>query len=199
MGELPDGDGLAPSTLRRLACDAGLIEVHVDGQGQPLSVGRKTRTIPAAIKRALLVRDRTCRYPGCSNRLFLDGHHVRHWADGGETSLTNLVLVCSFHHRRLHEQGGQLVLDEDGQPRFLDPSGRPVMAAPPRPIPSEVGWSSIRAANASLALDAETGACRWDGEDVDYGYATSMLLSAERRAREAVSEGAPERSSPGPS
>ncbi|MBK7536148.1 MAG: HNH endonuclease [Myxococcales bacterium] len=93
---------LSPQATRRLACDCGLVVANIGatvGSGAaatdatPLSVGRKTRTIPAALKRALLLRDRTCRFPGCDHRLFLEGHHLQHWADGGETSLPNLALL----------------------------------------------------------------------------------------------------------
>jgi hypothetical protein len=79
-----------------LACDAGVVDVIEDGCGTPLSVGRKRRTIAGALKRALHKRDRTCTYPGCANHLYLEGHHIKHWADGGETSLDNGLLLCSF-------------------------------------------------------------------------------------------------------
>ena len=101
---------LSPQATRRLACDCGLVVATV-GTGasidntEPLSVGRKTRTIPAALKRALLLRDRTCRFPGCDHRLFFEGHHLQHWADGGETNLDNLALLCSLHHSYVHERG----------------------------------------------------------------------------------------------
>jgi hypothetical protein len=183
VGALPDGTTLAPPTVRRLACDAALIEVSVDAHGQPLSVGRKTRAIPAAIKRALAVRDRTCRFPSCTNHRFLDGHHVHHWADGGETSLANLVSLCSHHHRCVHEEGYQIIMDDRGQPSFLDASGSLIVEVPDRPAPADVGWQSIRAANEPLALDAMTGTCKWAGERVNYGYAVDVILGAVRQAR----------------
>lgn len=183
LGELPSGAPLSSFAIRRLACDAGLVEVHLDSHGQPLSVGRKTRAIPAPIKRALNVRDRTCSFPGCSNRRFLEGHHIRHWADGGETSLPNLLHLCSRHHHFVHEQGYQIVIDDHGKPCFLDPAGRPVVASPLRPQPTNAGWPTIRAANESLSLDAKTGACKWAGEDVNYTYAIDVILGAERDAR----------------
>jgi hypothetical protein len=95
---------VAPETAERLFCDASLAEV-VDERGTPLSVGRKRRTVPPAIQRALRSRDRGCRFPGCENRRFLDAHHVQHWARGGETRLANLVLLCRRCHRLLHEGG----------------------------------------------------------------------------------------------
>jgi Domain of unknown function (DUF222)/HNH endonuclease len=190
LAELPSGDCLGPETARRLACDAGIVQVLVDERRQPLSVGRKTRSIPSAIKRALQVRDRTCRYPGCENRLFLDGHHIRHWADGGETTLSNLVHLCSFHHRRFHEQGYQMSMDDSGHVTFRDPLGHVVVATPPRPKPANLGWPTIRAANERLDLDATTGACQWPGEELNYGYAIDVILGQERRIRREMEQAA---------
>ena len=90
-----DGTCVSPETARRLRCDAGVIEITEADHGNPLSVGRKTRTIPGSMKRALLQRDRTCRFPGCTNRVFLEGHHIEHWADGGQTKLSNMISICS--------------------------------------------------------------------------------------------------------
>jgi hypothetical protein len=190
LAELPSGDCLGVETARRLACDAGIVEVLVDGQRQPLSVGRKTRSIPSSIKRALQVRDRTCRFPGCENRLFLDGHHIRHWADGGETTLNNLVHLCGFHHRCIHEQGYQMSMDDSGRVTFRHPRGHVIVATPPRPKPPELGWPSIRAANEPLDLDATTGTCKWAGEDMDYGYAIDVILGQERRIRREAEQAA---------
>jgi Domain of unknown function (DUF222)/HNH endonuclease len=167
---------LSPETTRRLACDCGLVEATVDAAGQPLSVGRKTRTIPAAIKRALLLRDRACRFPGCDHRLFLDGHHLRHWADGGETSIDNLTLLCSSHHSYVHEHGYQIIKDKTGALSFLDPHGHPVLAVPPRPSPQDLGWPAIRTAHADQQLSAETGRSRWRGDRVDHRAAVNALF-----------------------
>jgi hypothetical protein len=98
------GAVLGPETARRLACDASLTRVVIDPASQPLDVGRRTRLIPAAIRTALVVRDRGCTYPGCDRGpQWTDAHHVRHWSDGGTTSLDNLVLLCRQHHRTVHE------------------------------------------------------------------------------------------------
>src|SRR5262249_37943409 len=85
------GDPISAETARRLACDAGIVEVTVDEHGNPVSAGRKTRALSVAILRALALRDPTCRFPGCTNRLYLHGHHVEHWADGGATEIWNLI------------------------------------------------------------------------------------------------------------
>jgi hypothetical protein len=87
-----------------------------------LNVARRTRTIPPAIRRALEVRDRGCRFPGCGLR-FTDAHHVKHWADGGETSLDNCLLLCRHHHRLVHECGWTLGFDRDRRVIFFDPKG----------------------------------------------------------------------------
>lgn len=90
-------------TVRRLSCDGSVVRVVENAGGEPLDVGRKRRTIPVAIKRALWSRDRGCTFPGCHNSRFVDAHHIRHWSEGGETSLDNLLLLCSHHHRLVHE------------------------------------------------------------------------------------------------
>jgi hypothetical protein len=89
--------------LRRLACEAGLVLVALDGDGTPLDLGRRDRRLSTALRRALLARDRSCRFPGCGSRRHLHAHHVHHWADGGPTDLANLVLLCSTHHRYVHD------------------------------------------------------------------------------------------------
>jgi hypothetical protein len=94
---------IATEAARRLSCDAGVVEVIEDEAGVPLSVGRKRRTIAGALKRALHRRDGACVYPGCINRIFLEGHHIKHWADGGETSLENTALLCSLCRARHNE------------------------------------------------------------------------------------------------
>ncbi len=120
--DLEDGTRVSAETSRRLSCDAGLVRVTHGPDGSVLDVGRRTRTIPPALRRALEARDRGCRFPGCGLR-FCDAHHVRHWADGGETSLRNTVLLCRHHHRLVHEGGWRILWDRDGRPVFMDPRG----------------------------------------------------------------------------
>ena len=104
---------VSAETSRRLSCDASLVPMHHDADGAALDVGRKTRTVPPSIRRALLARDTHCRFPGCSARR-CDAHHVQHWIDGGATSLDNLVLLCRRHHRAVHEGGFELRPRRDG-------------------------------------------------------------------------------------
>jgi hypothetical protein len=153
-----------------------VFEVVEDEHGVPLSVGRKRRTVSGSIKRALLKRDRACTYPGCANRVFLEAHHVRHWADGGETSLLNTCLMCTHHHHYVHEYGYLIELDADHRPQFRDPHGRLVTAVPIRPGAPDLGWPRIRAENQALAIDAETIACGWDGTLMPYGTLVGQLV-----------------------
>ena len=130
--ELEDGTRVSAGTARRLACDASRFEVRHDENGSVLDVGRKTRTIPPALRRALDVRDRGCRFPGCGLR-FTEAHHIVHWADGGETKLENTLLLCRLHHRRVHEGGYRVCSDRNGQVAFFTPKGNALFEAPPMP------------------------------------------------------------------
>jgi len=172
---------VSAETARRLSCDAGVIEVIEDEHGVSLSVGRKRRTMSGALKRALLRRDSTCTFPGCAHRLFLEGHHIQHWADGGETSLKNGLLLCSFHHRHVHEYGYTIEIGADQRPQFRDRTGRVVGAVPPRPDihDAELGWPRIMAMNADLEIDADTNACLWDGRPVRYGNCVDVLARVD--------------------
>lgn len=121
-----DGKGgqsdLPTPTVKRLLCDGAVVPVIKQGD-EVLNVGRKQRTVPAAIKRALAARDRACQFPGCHHTQFLDAHHIEHWCDGGETSLDNLVLLCSHHHRLVHEGGFRMKMYK-GKYYFARPDGR---------------------------------------------------------------------------
>jgi Domain of unknown function (DUF222)/HNH endonuclease len=170
---------LSSESARRLSCDAGVVEVVQDEHDAPRSVGRRRRTIGGALKRALRKRDEMCSYPGCTNRIFLEGHHILHWADGGETSLRNMTLLCSLHHRYVHEYGYAIELGPDQRPRFCDPHGRWIAAVPERPRVAKLGWPQIRAANEALQIDADTIAGPWDGTPVDYGRIVGHLAAAD--------------------
>ena len=120
LSMLEDGTDVSAETSRRLACDAGKVVMKHGAQGEILDVGRRTRTIPTAIRRALTVRDMGCRFPGCAST-YCEAHHLKHWADGGETSLDNLLLLCRHHHRAVHEEGFRIECGEDGELRFFRP------------------------------------------------------------------------------
>ena len=139
--EIEHRTAIAAETARRLCCDAGIVPVVDGAHGEPLSVGRRTRSIPPSVRRALASRDRGCRFPGCPATHRLHGHHVRHWADGGETSLDNLILLCPTHHRLVHEGGFDVQRLDDGAFRFKNPHGLAIRpprngGRPRRPTPS---------------------------------------------------------------
>jgi hypothetical protein len=121
--EIEDGPAIPIETARRMACDASLVAILEDGRGEPLDVGRKTRTIPPALRRALASRDGGCVFPGCTHKRYVDGHHLQHWADRGTTKLANLVTLCRFHHRAVHEGGMRVERLHDGAWRFTRPDG----------------------------------------------------------------------------
>jgi hypothetical protein len=171
--ELAEGPALAAETVRRLSCDSSVVEVH-ERAGKPLSVGRKTRSVPPAMRRALLRRDRGCRFPGCENRRFVDAHHVQHWIRGGETKLDNLLLLCRRHHRLVHEGG--YTIERLPRDRFLfrDPRGAPVPDGPRSPPGS---LEELLARNRGLAIEANY---HGDGDRMDLDLAVSGLLSVGR-------------------
>jgi hypothetical protein len=146
--ELEDGTRVSAETSRRLACDASVVKVTRSRDGSVLDVGRRTRTIPPALRRALEARDRGCRFPGCGLR-FTDAHHVVHWADGGETKLGNTILLCRAHHRLVHEDGWRVELNAwpGGRPTFYDARGLPLPDRPPPPptLPRQPVDALIRA------------------------------------------------------
>ncbi len=121
---LDDGTRVSAETFRRVACDCALLAVQKGARGEVLDVGRKTRSIPPALRRAVMLRDERCRFPGCTHDRFIDVHHVEHWMNGGETKLSNVVVaVCTHHHRVLHEGGFRMALDHGRAARFFAPDG----------------------------------------------------------------------------
>ncbi|MGI9118525.1 MAG: DUF222 domain-containing protein [Acidimicrobiales bacterium] len=179
--QLDDGPALAAETARRLACDAAVVGIVEDGEGNPLNVGRKTRSIPPALRRALRSRDRGCRFPGCVNRAFVDGHHVRHWAQGGETSLANTCLLCRAHHRALHEGGYRMEASGDASDPwvFYRPDGTVVPATPP-PLPVS-DHTAVVHQNEQLDIGPATAIPGWYGEHLDVGLALDALFSIDGR------------------
>ncbi len=126
---LSDGNGrsgLPIESVRRLCCDGETVVIVEGEDGEPLNVGRKTRTVPTAIKRALWSRDKGCVFPGCSHQRFVDAHHIQHWSAGGETSLGNLLLLCTRHHRLVHEGGFAIAKDYLDRWYFKRPDGQAV-------------------------------------------------------------------------
>jgi len=160
---LEDGPRVSAETSRRLAA--------------------RTRTIPPALRRALQPRDGSCRFPGCEVRMG-QGHHVRHWAEGGPTTLSNLALLCRRHHRAVHEEGYQIAQLPDGALRFGRPDGRLLPdVPPPAPVPADpVDALRARHAAQGLRLHARTGCAGWLGERLDVGWALDVLHPLARRS-----------------
>jgi hypothetical protein len=175
MGHVP------AETARRLACDASRVVMRHDEDGRVLEIGARTRTIPPALRRALLHRDRSCRFPGCHVRVG-EGHHVRHWAEGGPTTLANLVLLCRRHHRAVHEEGYRVASEDGGALQFRWPDGRPLPEVPP-PVPLlDDPVRVLRGHDDALGLrlDARTACARWLGERLDLGWAIDILRPRAR-------------------
>jgi hypothetical protein len=147
-----------------------------DREGRVVEVGARTRTVPPALRRALYHRDRGCRFPGCQVR-HGHGHHIKHWANGGPTTLSNTVLLCSRHHRAVHEEGFQVERQSDGELRFRRPDGRPLPEVPPpTAVPIDpVGALRARHEADGLHLDASTATPDWFGERFDVGWAIDVL------------------------
>jgi len=185
VGNVPAGTSL------RIACDASIVVMTHDHEGRILDVGRKTRVISPALRRALTYRDAGCRFPGCGLK-FCDAHHVEHWAEGGETRLDNLVLLCKMHHRCVHEEGYGVECTAGGEFRFLRPDGREIPAAPPAAAQAATTAEMTGAQAAAVEIEAWlTGAevdadwtayePEWDGSRLDLHWAIGVMWSGGGR------------------
>jgi hypothetical protein len=174
---LDDGTRISAETFRRIACDCGV--VAATGDGTQLNIGRRARSIPPAIRRALALRDRGCRFPGCTHTRFLHGHHIQHWLAGGETSVNNLALLCTFHHHLVHEGGWTVTRGLDGELTFTAPDGCALQAEPPQHLAEDVLESLHEwAADRGLDLGPDSNLPLWDGTRPDYDWAVGALLRA---------------------
>ena len=188
---------LAPHVARQLACDASRRTVLENERGEILNIGRRSRIVPWHIAHALRIRDGGCRFPGCNQRRWTDAHHIHHWADGGETSLDNLVTLCRYHHRALHRDEYRIERGADGELIFIDAQYRPIPPAIHPQFGGERGPGSVaNAARASSAedrveqlkaehrkrgveIDESTAVTRWAGERMDYSTAVEWLQYAD--------------------
>jgi len=173
---LEDGSHVSAETFRRIACDCGLVAVIGDGAG-PLDVGRRTRSISPALRRALRLRDHGCVFPGCRNDRFLHGHHVQHWLHGGETSMDNLVQLCSRHHHLVHEGGWSVVRGEAGDWTFVAPGGKPLgFESQPAWQGEILTWLQEWSDDHGLDLGPDANLPLWDGTRPDYDLAVGALV-----------------------
>jgi len=170
--EFEHGPSMAAETARRLSCDASVVALTESDDGDPLNVGRRTRTISASLRRALNARDRGCRFPGCANSRYLDAHHVEHWANGGETKPSNLVSLCRFHHHAVHEGGIRIEILDGGALRFVKPDGTAIDSIAPGYTQPPGDWKQ---------LPAGTLVNRWRGERMDYDLGVEVLFQQARR------------------
>src|SRR6267378_1042910 len=173
---LEGGTHVSAETSQRLACDASRVVMRHDDEGRLVEIGARTRTIPPALRRALDHRDQGWRFPGCGLR-FTQGHHLRHWAHGGPTTLSNLTLLCRRHHRAVHEEGYQVARLPDGALQFRRPNGHPL---PEVPLPAAVPADPVTALRAchdaqGLRVHARTGCPSWLGEGLNVTWAIDVL------------------------
>ncbi|MBL4797915.1 MAG: HNH endonuclease [Oleispira sp.] len=201
------GRWLLPDAARRLACDAGLLVVREDSAGNVLDIGRRSRIIPIAMSRALAIRDGGCQFPGCCENRYVEGHHIKHWADGGETKLDNLVTLCRYHHRELHrgafflsvnpisskEQGGgkavhfrERLCFSTVDRYFNSPINRTedfVIAANPAEFTCACcGFAELEKRleeDVSEVITATTAVTKWSGESMDLSMVIAGLLWSE--------------------
>ncbi|HYR40820.1 MAG TPA: HNH endonuclease signature motif containing protein, partial [Methylomirabilota bacterium] len=184
---LEGGTHVSAETSQRLACDASRVVMRHDDKGRLVEIGARTRTIPPALRRALHHRDQGCRFPGCGLR-FTQGHHLRHWAHGGPTTLSNLTLLCRRHHRAVHEEGYEVARLPDGALRFRRPDGRPLPEVPPVPVPDDpVRALRARHDSQGLRVHARTGCPSWLGEGLNVGWAIDVLHPLAQTVRSSPS------------
>ncbi len=183
--ELEGSENVSAETSRRLACDCGVIN-WLDHMGvaiigaEPLAVSRKTRTVPPAMRRALQRRDRGCRFPGCSCTRFVDAHHIRHWADGGETHISNLVLLCRHHHRLVHEGGFGLQRSAEGDIEFANPDGKRIPQSAEKRFSGSVFSLTEENEELGIAIAPETPIPNWWGESMDSSIVVHNLTIRDR-------------------
>ncbi len=177
---IEQGPFLSPASARRLACDTSLLTVLEDSEGNVLNVGRKTRSVSPALRRALTIRDHCCRFPGCTESRFVDAHHIHHWCDGGETSMDNLVLLCRRHHRLVHEQGFDVINRGSGRFEFRRPDRRVLPEALFPQFKEQEDYVEGLAIEREhqrmgVVIDEGTAVTKWLGERMDYSMGVGRL------------------------
>jgi HNH endonuclease. len=174
--ESADGVGFARQTLERLACDCR-VQLALDRDGQTLDIGRRSRKIPTALRRALLERDGgECRWPGCGSRFGVQVHHLVYWTQGGPTDRSNLVSLCWRHHRSVHERGWHLSGDPDHELLFIGPDGRSV-AESATPVSTDPDAIVRSQRDLGLGIDEHTIHPTWAGEILDLDLAIIAIRS----------------------
>ncbi len=180
QAELAEGPALAPETVRRLGCDAAVVAM-IERDGRPLSVGRRTRAIPPALRRALRSRDQGCRFPGCTHTRHLHAHHIQHWARGGRTEIGNLIQLCSHHHRLVHEGGYGVRLRSGSRVEFSRPDGR-VISQRCEARPASGAGITVQHQQRRVGIGPDTCRPLSAGDRLDYRIAVDGLAWREFEA-----------------
>jgi len=178
ISHLEDGPRVSAETSRRLCCDASVSVLSENEEGDTLNIGRKTRVIPPAIRRALKARDQGCRFPGCTHKHFIDGHHIKHWSKGGETSLANLVQLCRHHHRLVHEGGFTCAINAEGILEFRNENEQLIPAAGTLPpiSPDLDITQQMRNRYEDLFINENTCVSRYEWGGIDWDLAVGALF-----------------------
>jgi hypothetical protein len=180
MCELEDGPALPAETVRRLFCDASTVAIIRRGNGESLTVSPRSQTLPRAARRAARFRDRGCRFPGCGERTFLQVHHIHHQSRGGGHEITNVVELCWFHHRLVHEGGWTLRFLEHDETIAITPGGNVISSTiePPTRIDSTIGE---RNQDAGVAVDAGSITPSWWNDPLHLGDIIGSLEWRDER------------------
>ncbi|MGI9206030.1 MAG: DUF222 domain-containing protein [Woeseiaceae bacterium] len=170
------GPHVSAETAQRLRCDTSISLLVENQDGAPLTIGRKSRVIPPPMRRALRARDEGCRFPGCTHTCFIDGHHIRHWANGGETSVDNLVLLCRHHHRLVHEGGFDCEREPGGDVVFRNLLGKRIgnsTYASPKNVENPI--PQLKETLEDRQIHSNTCVTKWQGEKMDRNLAVELL------------------------
>ena len=176
---------LAPQVAKRLACDASVSTVLEDDEGNVLNIGRRSRTISHAMRTALTIRDGGCRFPNCYSQHWTDAHHIKHWSDGGETNLDNLITLCRHHHTLVHrgdyqiEDNGTEVVFYDKRKSLIPRAFFPQFPESQDP-PKVIGRIMLSHAAKGLHIEPDTAVTKWRGESIDYAHAIYGLFRLDK-------------------
>jgi hypothetical protein len=169
------------ANARRFSSDASLYTVSEDKYGNVLNVGRKTRTVTAALARALNIRDETCRFPGCCENRYVDFHHILHWANLGETNPDNLIKLCRFHHRQVHQGYYSITLQPDSNQKWIFKTAAGEVIEPNPTLQQcatkeflETQWPDI---------NSQTAVSRWRGGSLKYTKVLRNLFRCKHQQK----------------
>ena len=176
LSHIEEGPHVSAETSRRLCCDTGISVLTEDENGNTLNIGRKSRVIPSPMRRALRTRDEGCRFPGCTRKYSIDGHHIEHWSRGGETSLANLVQLCRHHHGLVHEGGFSCEKNQQGKIEFRDPNDRLIARTGYIPAPATNLPEHMRDRYEDLFIDSQTCVTRYDGGGINWDLAVAAMF-----------------------